>query len=367
MPNIMLIGPQGSGTSAANVIGGNKLMTDDLARELSMRGFDLSLVDTSGRVTNLPSWKIRAIRLTRFLRVAWRAAKQLRRCDLIFLVIAPYSALGLASFFWAVCKIARRPLVVRLTGSGLMEQYLKYGAFARWLADRTYMRTSLVYVETQQLRRDFNEPANFRWFPNTRDIESPKASKRGEVNKLIFLARLEMSKGLAEALDACRHLPENCHLNVFGPAVSDTDFSLFEGHQRATYGGVLKPEETPRVLSEHDLMLFPSYCRAEGYPGSILEAFQCGLPVVAAKWGGVPELVEHEKSGLLVEPRSAAAVRCAIERLLEDPEMYRLLCAGARRRGEYFRSANWYGRVAADLHNLCRQRAPHGASGQTAK
>ena len=37
-----------------------------------------------------------------------------------------------------------------------------------------------------------------------------------------------MEKGLAEALEACRHLPKSCHLNVFGPGMSDTDFALFE-------------------------------------------------------------------------------------------------------------------------------------------
>ena len=133
----------------------------------------------------------------------------------------------------------------------------------------------------------------------------------------------------------------------------DTDFSLFEGHPRADYGGVLEPGEVPRVLGEHDLLLYPSYFRGEGYPNAILEAFQCGVPVVAARWGGVPELVEHEERGLLVEPRSAVAVRSAIERLLGDPGLYRRLCEGARRRGEYFRSGAWYDRMASDLCSLC--------------
>ena len=157
----------------------------------------------------------------------------------------------------------------------------------RCLADRTFLRCPLVFVESQQLCRQFGNPDNFRWMPNTRDIEAPKAVRRDKVNKLIFLARLEMDKGLAEALAVCRHLPENCHLNVFGPGMSDTDFSLFDDHPRATYGGVLEPAEVPRVLGEHDLLLFPSYYRGESYPGVIIEAFQCGVPVVATTVGGV--------------------------------------------------------------------------------
>ena len=278
------------------------MLASESVRELSMRGFDLDIIDTAGSVTNISTWKIRIIRLARFIRVVWKAAKKLRHSQIVFLIIAPYSATVVASSLWIMCKITHKPMVLRFSGSGLRGVYEGYSALTRGLANRTYMRSSLVYVETQQLCRSFDNPANFRWFPNVRDIETPGANQRKNVKKLVFLGQLHMSKGLTEALDACRHLPENCHLNVFGPHMSDTDFHGFENHPRASYRGVLEPAEVPQTLSKHDLLLFPSYCRYEGYPGVILEAFQCGLPVIAAKWGGVPELVEHEESGLLVEP-----------------------------------------------------------------
>ncbi len=360
-PRVLLIAPvQKAGASRANVVGGNKVMADEQARELTARGFVVDVIDTSGGVTNLPAWRVKAHRLARFLRVAWGAARKVWRADVVFLIIASYSALSLGSFLWAVCKMARRPLVLRVTGGDMMMDYLGYGALARRLADRAYMRSARVYVETRRLQRGFDGRDNFRWFPNTRDVEPPARPRRGRVEKLIFVARLDMDKGLAEALDACRRLPEGCHLNVFGPGMSGTDFSLFDDHPRATYGGVLDPAETLRVIGEHDLLVYPSYYRSEGYPGAILEAFQCGLPVVAARWGGVSELVEHEVSGLLVEPRSAADVEAAIRRLMHDPGLYRRLCHGAKRRGDQFRSADWHDRVAADLRGLCRRRTPCG-------
>lgn len=352
---ILLIAPAGSGKSATNVIGGNAHTAAELVQELEIRGFKPDILDTSGSVTNLTLWKIQAIRLARFLRVVWGVMRRIRYYRLVFLVIAPNSAIILASSLWVICKIVRRPLVLRVTGSALGLIYRNYGAVARWLADRTYMRCSLVYVETQQLRRDFDDFTNFRWFPNTRNVVAPATGRRKKIRKLIFIARLEMEKGLAEALGACCHLPECCRLQVFGPSMSNTDLSLFKDHPRATYGGVLKPGEIPRVLSEHDLLLFPSYYRDEGYAGVILEAFQCGIPVVAARWGGVPELVEHEENGLLVEPRSAPAIQSAIERLLKDPDLYCRLCKGAKRRGEDFRSTRWYGGMASDLRGLCHQ------------
>ncbi len=352
---ILLIAPLGSGASATNVVGGHRLLAAESVRELGQRGFELEVLDTSGDVTNISPWRFQVVRLARFLRVVQGVATKIRHSRIAFLVIGPHSALVLASAVWAICTVARRHVVLRLSGGDLGVVYRGYGVVARWLAERTWMRCSLVYVETQQSYRDFDRLPNFRWFPGTRNVQAPATARREEVRKLIFVARLHMAKGLAEALDACRHLPERCHLHVFGPGMSDTDWSLFAAHPRATYGGVLAPEDMPRVLSEHDLMLLPSYYAGEGYPGVILEAFQCGLPVIAARWRAVPELVGHEQNGLLVEPRSADAVRAAIERLLADPDLYRRLCEGAERRGEDFRSAKWHDRMAADLRALTKQ------------
>ena len=373
-PSILFIAPVGSGKSASNIVGGNRLMAEELMRELGRLGFRFDVLDTSGGVTNLAPWKLRAIRLGRFLRVVWGVVRRVRRSRLVFLFIAPRSAAILAASVWAVCKVARRPMVLRLSGSGLGRVYRGYAALTRRLADRSWMRCSLVYVETRELYRQFGKRANFRWFPQTRSVgpssggagpdrpaggiegrpSASAAAPRPETpRKLIFVSRLLMDKGLGETLDACRSLPEGRHLQVFGPPTSDTDLSLFAEHPRATYGGVLEPQEVGPALKAHDLLVHPSYYESEGYSGVILEAFQCGLPVVAARWGGVPELVEHEKNGLLVEPRSAPAVRAAIHRLLEDPELYRRLCEGARDSGERFRGEHWYGRMAEDLRGLC--------------
>lgn len=352
MPTILLVAPVGSGASATNVVGGNRILAEKLVHELGQRGFKLEAIDTSGSMTNLPRWVIQAIRIARYLRVMWNILLGLRRSQIVFLLIASWSATILASSVWVLCRLTQRPMVLRLSGGDFGQVYRNFGALARWLADRTYLRSALVYVHTLEILRNFDDPVNFRYFPAVRDIEAPAGVARGIPSRLVFVARLDMDKGLAETLDACRNLPADCHLDVYGPPVSDTDLALFEGHPRASYGGVLKPEDVPRVMVEHDLLVYPSYFRAEGYAAVIIEAFQCGRPVVAARWGGVPELVGHEKNGLLVEPRSAAAVEAAITRLREDPVLYRRLCEGARRRGEDFRSEKWFGRIAEDLRAL---------------
>lgn len=346
-PTILLVAPLGSGASASNVIGGNRILAEENIRMLRPFGFAFATVDTSGSVTNLPRWRIGLARGARFTRTLLATLMRVRRCQIVVLVCSPRAMPVLATALWILCKAARRPLVLRVSGSSLARSQRRR---AHALASRTYMNARLVYVETRRSRRDLRGFDNVRWFPNTRDLRTRPAA-RAAPRRLAFLARLRADKGLPEALAACRHLPETVRLSVFGPVTSSTDLSLFDGHPRARYEGVLAPREVPDVLVEHDLLLYPSYHPDEGYPGAVLEAFQCGLPVIAHDVGGVGELVEHGKNGLLVA-RSPAAIRAAIESLLRDPALFRRLRDGARRRGDEFRSGRWYGRMAADLRGL---------------
>lgn len=72
--------------------------------------------------------------------------------------------------------------------------------------------------------------------------------------------------------------------------------------------------------------------RREGSPNAVLEAMALGRPVVAAAVGGVPELVEHGASGVLVASRAPEDFAHAIERCLDDPVWSASLGAGARER-----------------------------------
>lgn len=70
----------------------------------------------------------------------------------------------------------------------------------------------------------------------------------------------------------------------------------------------------------------------EGLPAAALEAIANGTPLVATRVGGLPELIDHERSGLLVPARDPAALAAAIDRVLADPVWGAELAAAARPR-----------------------------------
>jgi glycosyltransferase involved in cell wall biosynthesis len=73
---------------------------------------------------------------------------------------------------------------------------------------------------------------------------------------------------------------------------------------------------------------------AEGVPVVLMEAMAAGVPVVATRIAGIPELVHDEQSGLLVPPGDANSTADAIRRLLEDPDLRNQFAAAGREKIE---------------------------------
>jgi glycosyltransferase involved in cell wall biosynthesis len=88
--------------------------------------------------------------------------------------------------------------------------------------------------------------------------------------------------------------------------------------------------DVPALLATFDVAALSS--DYEGAPLVVMEYMAAGLPIVATRVGGVPDLIEDGRSGLLVDRRSPEQLAAALIRLLDDPEAARRLGAAARRR-----------------------------------
>lgn len=87
-------------------------------------------------------------------------------------------------------------------------------------------------------------------------------------------------------------------------------------------------EDVPDLMQAADVLLLTS--RSEGVPQAVTQALGVGLPVVATAVGGVPELVIHEETGLLVEPENPLAVAAGLRRLHADAALRQHTAAAGR-------------------------------------
>ncbi len=87
-------------------------------------------------------------------------------------------------------------------------------------------------------------------------------------------------------------------------------------------------DDVPAVLAQSDVFAFPSFMEAS--PNAVLEAMAAGLPVVAARAGGIPEMIEHECNGLLVPPGDDRALAAGLLRVMKRPHLAARLGGAAR-------------------------------------
>ncbi len=148
------------------------------------------------------------------------------------------------------------------------------------------------------------------------DLPLPSGSPR-----LGILARLHRNKGLDVALQAMPRILEvwpQARLEIFGEGPERGRLERMRA-ERGLAECVSLPgmvEDVSGVLAGLDLVLLPS--RIEGMGNALMEAMAAGRPVVATRVGGVPELVVHGRTGLVVEPDDPEALARAVLRLLGD-------------------------------------------------
>jgi glycosyltransferase involved in cell wall biosynthesis len=118
-------------------------------------------------------------------------------------------------------------------------------------------------------------------------------------------------------------------------------------------GGV---KDVAKIYSEVDILVLTSDW--EGSPNVVLEAMSSGIPVVSTRVGGVPDLVQHRVTGLLVESDDERALADAVLTFIAEPELRRELAANARRFVEQHHSLGCLPTVLGEVYEAAFQNLP---------
>lgn len=144
----------------------------------------------------------------------------------------------------------------------------------------------------------------------------------------IFIGRLSAEKGIAVLTQAMAALPA-LTMDVFGKGPMQ---ALVESTPGMRYGGFQSPSQLAERLHKAAYLVVPS-TGVESFGLVAIEAFCCGTPVIAARHGGLSDLIEHGKTGLLVAPGDVDALKEAISWAEHHP--HEMAQMGKAARAEY--------------------------------
>lgn len=168
-----------------------------------------------------------------------------------------------------------------------------------------------------------------RPFPNGPvDVSIFRSSGKKRDNLILFVGRIDFSKGLHILLASLRNLKDPTHLVIIGPywglKYSEEILKLIDtenkkGIHKITYLGAQDQKNIIEWYQKASVFVLPSLMEAGGIVN--LEALSCETPVVATNVGGVPEFVRHGENGLLVPPNNPERLAEAIQYLLDHEDI----------------------------------------------
>ncbi|MFQ5663087.1 MAG: glycosyltransferase family 4 protein [Terriglobia bacterium] len=215
------------------------------------------------------------------------------------------------------------------------------------------------YTRQRLSRENAVRADRWRLFPNTLDpFFAPAPAEPAPQPTLLSVARLdsrERGKGIENVLEVLPRLRAEFPTLRYVVVGRGEDQPRLEERARALgvqdcvrFAGYLAPADLARAYAACDVFVLPSV--QEGFGIVFLEAMAHAKPVVSVRAGGIPEVVTHGETGLLVDPGDPEGLAAALAQLLSRPERrQRMGAAGRRRLEEKFSFGHFRRRLAGFL------------------
>lgn len=236
--------------------------------------------------------------------------------------------------FWRksfVCALARHyrvPYVFQLH-SGEFPVFFndECSSLSKAWVRKTLRGSAAVIALTEQWRRallNIEPQLNIEVLPNPVSVPETLSEKPATATKILYLGRLTEKKGV---FDLVKAMPAVLAQLPHAEFIIAGDGAVAATRKLASQLGVENQLDTPGwidgdakelALTGADILVLPSYF--EGLPVCVLEGMARGIPVVATRVGGIPDVICSETNGLLLEPGDIAGLSKALVELLTTPE-----------------------------------------------
>lgn len=268
-------------------------------------------------------------------------ATRRRDVDLLHIQLAWRGSVYRKLMIAAIARYSGVPYVVHLHSGRFGRFWADSGVYLAGRIDRLLVDSAAIIVLGQCWARlivdrlpDVKDKITI--LPNASPLPSGPNRDRaqGEPIRITFLGQVRPEKGVPQLIDALGRLSTRADWSATIAGHGELDQSRAHAQRlaivdRVNLPGWLGPHETATLLRSTDILVLPSF--VENLPMVVIEGFAHGIAVVATPVGAVPEVIDHERNGLLVPVGDIGALAAALDRLIENGELRRSLGDAARR------------------------------------
>jgi glycosyltransferase involved in cell wall biosynthesis len=255
-----------------------------------------------------------------------------RKADVIFVLLSRNGLRILLPMLFFLNRFYKKPVIHDCVGGAHDQTLLRYPELKQY-----YEKMSVNWVETQSLKQKLEAQGltNVAILPNFKNIRAIPAGaverKAAPPFRFCTFSRVNEAKGIGRAAEAVLAINRQSgsqlvQLDVYGPVEDNFDIVLNDYIGRSggaiTYCGVADPDESVDILKQYYGLLFPTTYFGEGFPGTLIDAFSSGLPVIATDWHCNGEIITHGKTGFLYPPEQPEQLKTWIEYAVTNPDQF---------------------------------------------
>lgn len=270
--------------------------------------------------------------LKNLVKLPFRLFNAVRNCNHIVMMPA-YKGVRVISALLFFLRLFGHPQVHYIVIGGWLARFMDDKPFLRYCLHKS---VSFIYGETTVLREALRERGfcNVVVMPNFKDLKilSPEtvANSVSEIPlKLCTFSRVMKQKGMEDAISAVRYVNEKMgevvfDLTIYGP-IWHTEIGWFEDLQKqfpnyVHYGGAVPFDNSVDVLKDYFALLFPTRFYTEGIPGTLIDAYAAGIPVISAKWESYADVVDDNLTGIGYSFGDVDALKEILLQVAKDPQ-----------------------------------------------
>lgn len=214
---------------------------------------------------------------------------------------------------------------------GFLDTRLSYARKGYQAADRILALSEFLLERFEA--NGFNNPNTLLWRLGLHLFDrKPKTVSDGLV-RFVFIGNLTRLKGVMDLVRSFGEIsPDEAQLDIWGreftlqlePEFHSVASQMNNVHLRGAY----KPGDLSDILAQGDVVVVPSH--TENYPLVVREALHAGLPVIASRVGGVPEIIDDNVTGLLFTAGDVKDLTQKLRKIIDSPDVLRKLTANIR-------------------------------------
>lgn len=195
---------------------------------------------------------------------------------------------------------------------------------------------SHIYVETSTMKKTLEKMGfeNIEIMLNCKPLnildEKKIKTKITPPLKFCTFSRVMKQKGIEYAVNAVNKLNvlygvNTCKLDIFGK-IDENEIEWFDSVKQSfskniEYKGVVDFDKSVETLKDYDALIFPTLFYTEGIPGTIIDAYAAGIPVISSRWESFADVVDDNVVGFGYEFGSFNALLGLLERLVLNPSL----------------------------------------------